>query len=142
DDGDGDYEASGGAADDFDGYEENYNGASGGDQELLMSSSASETAAAADTAPAKEADQGEGNVDVELDQLFDDNEPRMLPSTYDPDAEDNDFTTYTAAKTSAYEALAWQLHMSNLEGKEREVGEHILGLLDEDGYLRSPVEEI
>jgi RNA polymerase sigma-54 factor len=84
----------------------------------------------------------EAKVDLDLDQLFDDSEPRSLASTYEADSEEHDFTTYTAAKVTAYEDLSWQLSMSNLEGREREVGEHILGLLDEDGYLRVPIEDI
>lgn len=90
-----------------------------------------------------EAPPEKASNDVDLDQLFDDTEPRLSSaSTYEHDTEENDFTTYTAAKVSSYDNLRWQLAMCSLKGKGLEVGEHIVGLLDDDGYLRVPLEDI
>jgi len=87
-------------------------------------------------------DLGDRRLDVEWDQVYDDSEPGLLPSMGDPDDEGNDFTSYTAAKVSYQDQLHWQLSMSSLEGKQREIGEYMLGLLDEDGYLKTPLEDI
>ena len=48
----------------------------------------------------------------------------------------------TAAKTNLYSHLLWQLSMSNLDDGHREVGVHIIGNLDEDGYLDISCEEL
>jgi len=48
----------------------------------------------------------------------------------------------TASRTNLSSHLMWQLNMSNLEEEKREIGLHIIGNLDEDGYLKVSVEEI
>ena len=40
------------------------------------------------------------------------------------------------------EHLLWQLRLTTFDPKEREIGEGIIGNLDENGYLRATVEEI
>jgi RNA polymerase sigma-54 factor len=52
------------------------------------------------------------------------------------------FESVTSTKTSLYAHLTWQLNMSNLDEVQREIGAHIIGNLDEDGYLDSSLEEI
>ena len=52
------------------------------------------------------------------------------------------FESVTSTKTNLYSHLTWQLNMSNLDEAQREIGIHIIGNLDEDGYLDSPLEEI
>ncbi|MFO7738698.1 MAG: RNA polymerase factor sigma-54 [Desulfatiglandaceae bacterium] len=52
------------------------------------------------------------------------------------------FESVTSTKTNLYSHLTWQLNMSNLDEAQREIGVHIIGNLDEDGYLDSPLEEI
>jgi RNA polymerase sigma-54 factor len=84
-----------------------------------------------------------GEVDVDFDQLFDDLEPRLsVPNVTETGDEENDFTTYTALEESLYDNLKKQLALSSLEGKDFEVGEYIIGLLGDDGYLKTPVEDI
>ena len=48
----------------------------------------------------------------------------------------------TAAKTNLYSHLMWQLNMKNIDEEQKEVSVHIIGNLDEDGYLDIPLEEI
>ncbi len=48
----------------------------------------------------------------------------------------------TAAKTSLYSHLMWQLNMSNFDEEQKEISVHIIGNLDEDGYLDISLEEI
>jgi len=48
----------------------------------------------------------------------------------------------TAAKTNLYSHLMWQLNMKNFDEEQKEASVHIIGNLDEDGYLDIPLEEI
>jgi RNA polymerase sigma-54 factor len=48
----------------------------------------------------------------------------------------------TSSKTNLSSHLLWQLNMSNLDEEKREIGFHILGNLDDDGYLKVSLEEI
>jgi len=52
------------------------------------------------------------------------------------------FENITSAKTSLYSHLTWQLSMSSLDDKQAEIGAHIIGNLNGDGYLDSTLEEI
>ncbi len=56
--------------------------------------------------------------------------------------EESDFTAFTSRKATLQEHLIWQLRMSNFTFDEEQVGTYIVGNLDEDGYLRSNLEEI
>jgi len=56
--------------------------------------------------------------------------------------EESDFTAFTSRKATLQEHLIWQLRMSNFTFDEEQVGTYIVGNLDEDGYLRSSLEEI
>ena len=59
-------------------------------------------------------------------------EPRDLPP----------FENTASKKTSLHSHLMWQLNMNNYNEMQREIGIHIIGNLDEDGYLKTSVEEI
>jgi len=52
------------------------------------------------------------------------------------------FENITDTKTNLSEHLTWQLNMSNLDDDLKEIGIHIIGNLDEDGYLDISLEEI
>jgi RNA polymerase sigma-54 factor len=52
------------------------------------------------------------------------------------------FENITDTKTNLSEHLTWQLNMSSLGDDQREIGIHIIGNLDEDGYLDISLEEI
>ncbi len=52
------------------------------------------------------------------------------------------FENFTAQKPNLYSHLSWQLHLSDLDEAGQEIGEHILGNLDDDGYLKVSVEEL
>jgi RNA polymerase sigma-54 factor len=52
------------------------------------------------------------------------------------------FENLTSTKTSLSSHLMWQLSMSNLDTEQREIGVHIIGNLNGDGYLDLPLEEI
>ncbi|MGB0910454.1 MAG: RNA polymerase factor sigma-54 [Nitrospirales bacterium] len=60
-------------------------------------------------------------------------------------ASDDDFPSYEQTLTKApslEEHLEWQLRLSSLEGNDRVIGRTIVGNLDENGYLRIPIQEI
>ncbi|UCE63314.1 MAG: RNA polymerase factor sigma-54 [Nitrospirota bacterium] len=60
-------------------------------------------------------------------------------------ASDDDLPSYeqTLTKpTSLEEHVEWQMRLSSLEGLDRVIGRSIVGNLDEDGYLRVPLQEI
>jgi len=52
------------------------------------------------------------------------------------------FENITDTKTNLSEHLTWQLGMSSLDNDQKEIGIHIIGNLDEDGYLDISLEEI
>ena len=59
-------------------------------------------------------------------------EERDLPS----------FENTVSTKTNLHDHLMWQLNLSNLDDEQKQVGAHIIGNLDEDGYLDISLEEI
>jgi RNA polymerase sigma-54 factor len=52
------------------------------------------------------------------------------------------FKKLPTTKTDLPSHLMWQLNMTNLEEEQREIAAHIIGNLDEDGYLDIPLAEI
>ncbi|RLB12219.1 MAG: RNA polymerase sigma-54 factor [Deltaproteobacteria bacterium] len=52
------------------------------------------------------------------------------------------FENITASKTNLYSHLMWQLSISNLDDKKKQIGVHIIGNLNKDGYLEASLEEI
>jgi RNA polymerase sigma-54 factor len=52
------------------------------------------------------------------------------------------FENTTSQKTNLYSHLTWQLNMNHFDEIQREIGVHIIGNLDEDGYLKTSVEEL
>jgi len=62
-----------------------------------------------------------------------------------PSASQDEFPSYdqTLTKpTSLEDHLLWQLALSGLIGREKSIGQMIIGNLDDDGYLRTPLNEI
>ncbi len=52
------------------------------------------------------------------------------------------FENFTASKTDLYSHLMWQLSLSNLNDEEKNIGIHIIGNLNKDGYLEASLDEI
>lgn len=52
------------------------------------------------------------------------------------------FENMASIKTNLCSHLMWQLSLSNVSEVIKEIGEHIIGNLDEDGYLSTPLDEI
>lgn len=93
-----------------------------------ISESASDTTATLEEKPELFAE-----VDVNWEDFYEGAENRTY--TREPDEEEHDFSEYTAAKMSLYEQLMWQLRVCALMGKEADIGEYLIGCIDEDGYI-------
>ena len=52
------------------------------------------------------------------------------------------FENFTASKTDLSSHLHWQLNMSSVEDEKRDIGTHIIGNLNDDGYLEVSLEEV
>lgn len=82
-----------------------------------------------------------GQSDVDWDDQFGDSDTSAYASTKE-DSEDHDFTTYTAISEGLYDSLMRQLKLSVLEGRALEVGDFLVGNLDESGLLDCSLENI
>ncbi len=74
-------------------------------------------------------------VDLNWDDYYSDAENSTYTGGTQEESEARDFTEYTAARTSLYDHLNWQLRCSVLDGLDAEIGEWLLGSLNDDGYL-------
>ncbi|MBW1935993.1 MAG: RNA polymerase sigma-54 factor [Deltaproteobacteria bacterium] len=52
------------------------------------------------------------------------------------------FESLTASKTNLHSHLMWQLSLSSLSDQQKKIGTHIIGNLNDDGYLKATVQEI
>jgi len=81
------------------------------------------------------------DVDVNWEDFYDDSDSRVYTPS-EPQEEERDFADFVAGKENLYDSLNWQLHVSALEKDQVLIGEYIIGNLDDDGYLRVPLEEL
>jgi len=79
--------------------------------------------------------------DVDWDSYFSEYSTGWRESTYEQ-KEVPPFESFTPSKTNLYTHLTWQLNVSNLNDVKKEIGRHIIGNLDGNGYLKTSVEEI
>jgi len=61
---------------------------------------------------------------------------------YEDDDDRPSYENLLTRKPSLQDHLLWQLKLSALEGRDRQIAGEIIGNLDEDGYLRASLEEI
>jgi RNA polymerase sigma-54 factor len=78
-------------------------------------------------------------VDLNWDEYYSDQETSTFASTREAPTEERDFSEYVASRTSLYDEINWQLRCSSLEGIDAEIGEYLIGSLNEDGYLDEAV---
>ena len=52
------------------------------------------------------------------------------------------FENLTSTKTNLHSHLLWQLNLSHMSEVQKEIATHIIGNLDDDGYLKISVEEL
>ncbi len=87
--------------------------------------------------------KGEGEVRDEFDwesyvEHFD-----SVPYRGSADSEDRpSFENFLARRTDLADHLMWQIRLSDLAEKQKDVGRFIIGNLDENGYLKMTLEEV
>src|SRR3954465_7580137 len=58
------------------------------------------------------------------------------------DDDRDDFTQFAAAEPSLHEHLTGQVNLTGLTPRDKLIAEFVIGHLDEDGYLKQPLEEL
>ncbi len=90
----------------------------------------------------KEGDFKEEPKDFDWDNYLNTYNAPDIPR-YNGNGEDlPSFENTLATKTSLFDHLMWQLQLSNLSPQEIEIGASVIASIDDDGYLRDPMEEI
>lgn len=79
--------------------------------------------------------------DVDWENYLSEYNTGWAETPYDP-KETPTFEGTTSSKTNLYSHLMWQLNMSSLDAAQREIGSYIIGNLNEDGYLDTPLEDV
>ncbi len=100
-----------------------------------------ESAAAQET-PEQPVDQGESMENIDLDAYFGDywegaGQPSMMEEREEPPIENS-----LTREPDLYDHLLWQLHMADVEPRQRAIAELIIGNLNPDGFLGATTEEI
>ncbi len=89
-----------------------------------------------------EVSDAEKIADVEWDSYMDANPQTGLANRVRDDEEKRSLEATLTRRTSLAEHLEWQLQLSAFSDEEREAARWIIGNLDDDGYLRSSVEDV
>ncbi len=79
-------------------------------------------------------------VDSKWDDIYDSATPPTSGSSQG--REEGDFTLQQSSALTLHEHLAWQLNLTPFSDTDRAIAEVIIDDIDEDGYLRSSLEEI
>ncbi len=61
---------------------------------------------------------------------------------YEADEEKPSYENLLTRKTSLQDHLMWQLNLSRLEALDRQIAGELIGNIDEDGYLKEPLEDL
>lgn len=89
-----------------------------------------------DTASLEELPEQFDKVDVDWEDQYSENDSPTYSRPYE-DEDNHDFNDYVAAPTSLADDLTWQLRCSALDEHETQIGEFMIGSLNEDGYLEA-----
>jgi RNA polymerase sigma-54 factor len=105
---------------------------------------ASETAEATDNnQPAHEVTiEQKFSENMDWETYFSEYNTGWAETPYDSGKEFPTFENVKVNKTNLRSHLLWQLGMSDLNDRQREIGIHIIGNVDDDGYLKITVEEL
>jgi RNA polymerase sigma-54 factor len=91
----------------------------------------------------EEMDHRESMADIDLDAYFNDYWEASPPYTPRPEERELPPLENTLTREpDLYDHLHWQLHMSDVPARRREIAELIIGNLDPDGFLVATVEEM
>lgn len=78
----------------------------------------------------------------EYEALLSDETPDYKLKSNNYSADDEEYTVPVVSSVTFFENLIHQLGMLKLTEKQRQIGEYIIGNLDDDGYLRRDLESI
>lgn len=78
----------------------------------------------------------------EYEALLSDETPDYKLKSNNYSADDEEYTVPVVSSVTFFENLIHQLGMLKLNEKQRQIGEYIIGNLDDDGYLRRDLESI
>ncbi|NIQ38228.1 MAG: RNA polymerase factor sigma-54 [Proteobacteria bacterium] len=85
--------------------------------------------------------EGEGQDDFDWDSYLENLNVSPYPTARDTDDRPS-FENFLARKTDLSDHLMWQLRLSSLDERGKDIGRFVIGNLDENGYLGMSVEEI
>ncbi len=100
------------------------------------------TATDAEPAPEPDVSDAEKIADVEWDDYMDANPQTGLAAGSRDDDEGRSLEATLTRRATLSEHLEWQLQLSVFDVAAREAASWIIGNLDDDGYLRSSVEDV
>jgi RNA polymerase sigma-54 factor len=66
----------------------------------------------------------------------------MPDSPIESDEDRPSYENFLSPETTLQDHLLWQLRLTHLDAQQKRIGVHIIGNVDEDGYLRATAEEI
>ncbi len=65
-----------------------------------------------------------------------------VTDSYEEDEDRPSYENLLTKKSTLADHLLWQLGLSRLRDRQRQIGEEIIGNIDEDGYLKATLEEV
>ncbi|NOY83348.1 MAG: RNA polymerase factor sigma-54 [Nitrospirae bacterium] len=91
-----------------------------------------------------EASAKKDEIDAKWEEYYldDSGDEGWRASNVSPDDERPSYEQTLAKTTSLVDHLLWQLGLSAISEKEKEIGTAIIGEIEENGYLKTPLEEI
>lgn len=86
--------------------------------------------------------EGEGAEEFDWENYLENYNLGPLLRESEQDGEERpSFENFMSRRTTLFDHLQWQLHLSNLSDEEQQAGIWIIGNLDDDGYLKVSLEE-
>lgn len=82
------------------------------------------------------------NEEIDWKEYINEYDDISYASSYNKDEKETTFESYVSSPTSLKEHLLFQLNLSILDKKQREIGEFIIENIDKNGYLINNIEEI
>lgn len=112
-----------------------------GDDESALSEETAETDAEDQSTPEVTMEE-KVNEDMDWESYLAEYNTGWAETPYEGGKDVPTFENITANKTSLHSHLMWQLNLSNLDDEQREIGTHIIGNVDDDGYLKISIDEL
>jgi RNA polymerase sigma-54 factor len=96
-----------------------------------------------ETADAQEESEPETNDDIsEWLDVFGDSDRDTYDAGVNYQGEEKSLENYLAQKPSLYEHLEFQLHLFSTTPEEQEIGQYLIGSIDQNGYLTAKLDDV